>query len=181
MSVLRPGKQPSSEAKEQYDADRELAGQYVQLRAGAERAEQELHDTRVRGRTLEELRERNESLDHALGAALQAAVAGERSAMGMRGYDDRLARRRAKQREDVRLWTAEVSMLRTVRERFRLQGMSRTGMLVPTHVQVGTHAMSSPSVPGAEPGMPDDVEQELDEPRVGVDLDRKVGQQPTQS
>lgn len=168
----------SQEAVEQCAADRELAAKYAQLRSGAALAERELRQAQAADRPFAEIRKRNEGLDHALGAALRAAVAGERAARGARAYDDRIAARRARVRDEVRRWTSEVSMLRTVREAYRLEAMSRTGTLLPTHVQVGAHAMSSPSVPGAEPGQPDDVAAQLDEPRIGVDLDEAVGGHP---
>lgn len=168
----------SQEAEEQCAADRERAANYRQLRSGAALAERELRQAQARDRPLAEIRERNESLDHALGAALEAALAGERAARGPKAYDDRIAARRAQVRDDVRRWIGEVSMLRTAREAYRFEAMSRTGTLLPTHVQVGAHAMSSPSVPGAEPGQPDDVAEQLDEPRVGVDLDAAIGGRP---
>lgn len=168
----------SKEAVEQCAADRELAATYAQLRSGAALAERELRQAQAGDRPLAEIRERLEALDHAVGAALKAALAGERAASGPNAYEDRIAARRARVRDDVRRWTGEVSMLRTVRETFRLEGMSRTGTLLPTHVQVGAYAMSSPPVPGAEPGQPDDVGEQLDEPRIGVDLDEAVGGRP---
>lgn len=176
MGFLRRASSP--EAMERYDSDKELAGRYEQLRSGAAAAERTLREAQVRGRPLEEVRQRNEALDHAIGAALKAALAGERAAMGPKAYDDRIARRRAAVRDDVRLWTAEVASLRTIRERFRLEAMSRTGTLLPTYVQVGSYAMSSPSVPGAEPGQPDYEAEEHPGPRIGVDLDEVVGDQP---
>lgn len=168
----------SAEAKQRYESDRELAGRYTELLSTAARAERELRDAQAWHRPLAEIRERNESLDDALEAALAAALAGERAAMGLPAYDDRIARRRATVRNDVRRWTGEVSKLRTIRETFRLEAMSRTGTLIPHYVQPGSHAMSSAPVPGAEPGQPDDAAEHLPGPRIGVDLDDTVGERP---
>lgn len=175
---MRFGRRADTESTEQYASDRELAGSYPQLRAGAARAERDLHDAQERRRPLAEIRRRGEALDYALGAALKAALAGERAAMGPRAYDDRIARRRASVRDDVRRWTGEISRLRTYREEFRMEALSRTGTLIPNHVQVGSHATSSAPFTGAEPGQPDDAEEALAEPRIGVDLDTAVGEQP---
>lgn len=179
MGLLRrAGARVNAQTMQQYDADRELAGRYAELLSGAEAAERELRDAQARRRPLAEVRNRNEALDHALGAALKAALAGEGVTMGPQAYEDRIARRRAQARDDVCRWTAEVSRLRTAREKFRLEAMGRTGTLLPSHVQVGSHTMSSVRVPGAEPGQSDDAAEELDEPRVGVDLDETVGERP---
>lgn len=177
MSLRLPGrgKTAGSGAMERLRSDRELASQYARLRDGAALAERQLRDAQRRQRPLSEIRDRNEALDHHLGAALEAALAGQRAAMGIQAYDDRIARRKAMVRDDVRRWTGEISRLRTVRETFRLEAMGRTGTLVPGHVQIGTHAMLEPDAPGAEPGQPDDAAEHVDKPRVGVDLDDQIG------
>lgn len=174
--LRRPSKRASDEAMERYHADRKLAESYAQLRSGAELAERELRDAQAQRRPLVEIRDLNEALDHALGAALKAALAGQWATMGPKAYEDRIAHRRAMVRDDVRRWLREVSMLRTVRERFRLEAMSRTGTLVPNAVQLRTHAMSSPDVPVAESGLSVREAEELGRPPVGVDLDHVAGE-----
>lgn len=180
MSFLRRirERRASSEAMEQYESDRKLAARYSELLSIAGSVERELRSAQAQRRPFAEVRAHNEALDQALADALATALAGERAAKGPLAYDDRIARRRAAVREDVRRWTGEVSVLRTARETFRLEGMSRTGTLIPNYALIGSHAMSSPPIPGVEPGQPDDAPAALDEPRVGVDLDEAVGEHP---
>lgn len=174
--LRRRSNRASAEAMRQHRADRELAEDYPRLRSGAEQGEQELRDAQAQGQPMIDIRNRNEALDQALGAALEAALAGERAAMGPKAYDDRNARRRAEVRDEVRRWAREVSWLRTVRERYRLAAMSRSGTLIPDTVQLRTHAMSSTGVPDAASGLPEQAAAQLDRPPVGVDLDQTVGE-----
>lgn len=117
----------SGQARERYASDQELAARFRGLRADANRAESELRRAQHERRPPEELRERFTVLDRALAAVLSAAEAGERVAMGPRAYDDRIARRKALARDEVRHWTDEVDRLRTARETFRLEAMGTTG------------------------------------------------------
>lgn len=174
--LRRPSKRVSDQTMKQYQADRELADDYGRLRSEAQLAEQALRDAQPQGRSMVEVRERNEALDRALGAALEAALAGERVAMGPKACEDRIARRRAEVRDDVRRWAGEVSKLRTARERYRLAAMSRAGTLIPDTVRMRTHAMSSAGVPDAASGLPEEAAAKLDRPLVGVDLDQTVGE-----
>ena len=56
---------------------------------------------------------------------MRAAYAAERVAIGPRGYDDRIYRRKAKATSPVRVWSAEAERLLTLRESHRLTGIPR--------------------------------------------------------
>lgn len=96
--------------------------------------------------------------------------------MGPATYDDRIAARKALARADVRVWTDEADRLRTLRETYRLEAMGRAGTLVPSHVEVGTYAVLGPHLPGVDMAHAGREGEELAEPRIGIDLDRQVGQ-----
>ena len=112
------GRRVSKDVAELYEADRRLAAEYEERLAAAAEAERALRELTV-------------AFDKALTAALAAAEASERVAMGPRTYaTDRqdpktrraaeIARRKAKARPSVRPWTDEVDRLRTAREAHRL-------------------------------------------------------------
>jgi hypothetical protein len=56
---------------------------------------------------------------------MRAAFAAERAAIGPRGYDDRIYRRKAMATPPVRAWTMEAQRLLTLRESHRLTGIAR--------------------------------------------------------
>ncbi|HLV71606.1 hypothetical protein FHX41_2876 [Actinomadura hallensis] len=125
------GRRVSKDVAELYEADRRLAAEYEERLAAAAEAERALRDAQASGTTEKELRELTVAFDKALTAALAAAEASERVAMGPRTYaTDRqdpktrraaeIARRKAKARPSVRPWTDEVDRLRTAREAHRL-------------------------------------------------------------
>ena len=54
---------------------------------------------------------------------MRSAFAAQRAAIGPRGYDDRIYRRKAMARPDVHALTAEAERLLTLRESHRLNGI----------------------------------------------------------
>ncbi len=56
---------------------------------------------------------------------MRAAYAAERVAIGPRGYEDRIYRRKAKATPPVRAWSMEAERLLTLRESHRLTGIPR--------------------------------------------------------
>src|SRR5579875_328677 len=119
------GRHVSQEAEEQYAADVALAGKFDELLGEARAAEGKLRQAQTGGVTLTELRDLGKALDAALTEAMRAAFAAERAAIGPRGYDDRIFRRKAKATAAVKLWTAEAEALLTLREAHRLGGIVR--------------------------------------------------------
>lgn len=130
------GRRVSKDVAELYEADRRLAAEYEERLAAAAEAERALRDAQASGTTEKELRELTVAFDKALTAALAAAEASERVAMGPKVYateqQDAKARRaaeiayrRAKARPAVQPWTAEVDRLRTAREEHRLSYRTR--------------------------------------------------------
>ncbi|GAA3315591.1 hypothetical protein [Nonomuraea dietziae] len=84
-----------------------------------------LRELRAAGAPELELRAAGLHFDKALTDALRAAEAGQRATFGVKSYDDRLARRKAKATPKGAMWTAEVDRLRTLREANRLTGIPR--------------------------------------------------------
>jgi hypothetical protein len=116
--MRRPGRpQVSAEAEQRYQADVELAGQRDELLAAARAAEARFRHAQA---PIEEQYARAEELDAALTAAMRAAYAAQRAAIGPRGYDDRIYRRKAKAKPEVHALTAEAEHLLTLRETHRL-------------------------------------------------------------
>jgi hypothetical protein len=119
------GRHVSQEAEAQYAADAELAGKFNELLDEARAAEAKLRQAQASAAPLEEQHELAKALDAALTAVMRAAFAAERAAIGPRGYDDRIYRRKAKATAAVKLWTAEAEALLTLREAHRLGGIVR--------------------------------------------------------
>jgi hypothetical protein len=115
--------QVSSEAEQKHKADVALAGRSAGLLAAAKDAEDRFRQAQARRAPVSELRVLAEELDAALTAAMQAAYAAQRAAMGPRGYDDRIYRRKAKAKPKVHALTAEAERLLTLRETHRLNGI----------------------------------------------------------
>ncbi|MGH3322312.1 MAG: hypothetical protein ACRDN9_19500 [Streptosporangiaceae bacterium] len=160
----------TSAAKEHYAADRELADGYETLLADAADAEGTLGEAQAADRPYEEIAERSRDLDRALAAVVRAAEAAERVAVGIRGYNDSIYRRKRLAHESVLPWGLELRRLRTVREAYRLAAMGRTGTLVAGSVRVGNHATLTPHNESVGAGQPDDAAEGVGDPRIGVDL-----------
>ncbi|RAY11099.1 plectin [Actinomadura craniellae] len=122
------GRRTSKDVEERIAADRELAAAYRDRLAAATAAEDALRSAQRESRPAAELTELSLGFDRALRAALLAAEAAERVAIGPAGYEPadpradtarrraEIARRKAKARSEVRPWTDEVDRLRTARE-----------------------------------------------------------------
>ncbi len=119
----------SAEAQQKYQADQELAATFDDLLSQAQTAEQELRAAEAARAAAERYRLARK-LDAALTEAMRAAYATERAAIGPRGYDDWIYRRKAKATSAVRLWTAEAERLLTLRESHRLTGIPRAPVVL---------------------------------------------------
>jgi hypothetical protein len=115
----------SQEAEAEHAADVDLAGKFNELLEAARTAEAALRQAQVTGTPLTALRERGKDFDAALTAVMRSAFAAERAAIGPRGYEDRIYRRKAKATPAVKVWTAEAEALLTLREAHRLGGIAR--------------------------------------------------------
>jgi hypothetical protein len=123
--VIPRRKPVSADAQRKHRADEELAGRFEELLAGARDTEQELRDAEAAGAPLTERHRLAKQLDGALTEAMRAAYAAERVAIGPRGYDDRIYRRKARATPPVRARSAEAERLLTLRESHRLTGIPR--------------------------------------------------------
>lgn len=139
------GHRVSKDVAGPYEADRALAGEYRDRLAAARDAERALRaaqaENRDENRDPAELRSLSAAFDRALVAAIEAAEASERIAMGPKVYATdaqdakarraaEIARRKAKARPAVRPWTAEVDRLRTAREAHKLSYRTRPAVAV---------------------------------------------------
>jgi hypothetical protein len=120
---VRKRHEVSTEALNQHAQDVALAAKFNELLEAARQAELELRQAQARAVALPERRRLALELDEALTAAMRAAFAAQRAAIGPRGYDDRIYRRKAKARPDVHALTAEAERLLTLRETHRLNGI----------------------------------------------------------
>ena len=114
---------PSSEAEQQYKADAALAARRNELLEAAREAEDRLRQAQARHAPVTELHSLAEELDAALTAAVRAAYAARRAAIGPLGYDDRIYRRKAMAKSHVHALTAEAEHLLTLRENHRLNNI----------------------------------------------------------
>ncbi|MFC5814879.1 hypothetical protein [Nonomuraea harbinensis] len=130
MAFFRP--RVSREAEVRYHADLEISKRYPELLGRAREAEQVLRDLRAADADEIELRAAGRALDKELTEALRAAEAGQRAAFGVKSYDDRIARRKAKATPKGATWTMEVEQLRTLREENRMWGIPRVPRPVPS-------------------------------------------------
>jgi hypothetical protein len=119
------GHHASQEAEAQHAADVDLAGKFSELLEAARTSEAALRQAQATGAPLAAQRERGKDFDAALTAVMQSAFAAERAAIGPRGYDDRIYRRKAKATSAVKVWTSEAEALLTLREAHRLGGIVR--------------------------------------------------------
>jgi len=119
------GHQVSQEAEEKHAADVGLAWKFSELLEAARAAEGRLRQAQARQAPLEEQQELGKTFDAALTEAMQAAYAAQRAAIGPRGYDDWIFRRKAMAKTPVKLWRSEADALLTLREAHRLGGIVR--------------------------------------------------------
>jgi hypothetical protein len=117
------GRRVSQEAEERHAADVALSAKFGDLLDAARRAETELREAQSNRAPLADQHQLGEALDAALTEAMRAAYAAERAAIGPRGYDDRIYRRKALATSEVKAWTAEADALLTMREAHRLGGI----------------------------------------------------------
>jgi len=123
--VIAKRKTVSEEAAAKHAADVALAGQFDELLAAARADEDALLSAQADGSSLAEQNQLGKRLDASLTAVMRAAFAAERAAIGPRGYDDRIYRRKAMATTPVRSWTMEAQRLLTMRESHRLTGIAR--------------------------------------------------------
>ncbi|MFG1707314.1 hypothetical protein ACFLIM_29360 [Nonomuraea sp. M3C6] len=129
MAFFRP--RVSREAEVRYHADQEISKGFPELLEKARQAEQTLQELRAASADETELLAAGLAFDRALTDALRAAESGQRATFGVKAYDDRIARRKAKATPAGAMWTAEVERLRTLREDNRMWGIPRIPRLVP--------------------------------------------------
>ena len=123
--MIAKRKTVSEDAAAKHTADVALAGQFDELLAAARADEDALRSAQADGSSLTELHQLGKRLDDSLTAVMRAAFAAERAAIGPRGYDDRIYRRKAMATTPVRTWTMEAQRLLTMRESHRLTGIAR--------------------------------------------------------
>ena len=123
--MIAKRKTVTDEAAAKHAADVALAGQFDELLAAARADEDALRSAQADGSSLTELHQLGKRLDDSLTAVMRAAFAAERAAIGPRGYDDRIYRRKAMATTPVRTWTMEAQRLLTMRESHRLTGIAR--------------------------------------------------------
>ncbi|MFC4007073.1 hypothetical protein ACFOY2_07575 [Nonomuraea purpurea] len=129
MAFFRP--RVSREAEVRYHADQEISKSYPELLDKARQTEQTLRELRAAAADEIELLAAGRAFDAALTDALRAAEAGQRATFGVKAYDDRIARRKAKARPDGARWTSEVDRLRTLREENRMWGIPQVPRPIP--------------------------------------------------
>ena len=115
----------SEEAGAKHAADVAQAEQFDDLLERARADEDALRSAQADASSLAELHQLGKRLDDSLTAVMRAAFAAERAAIGPRGYDDRIYRRKAMATTPVRAWTMEAQRLLTLRESHRLTGIAR--------------------------------------------------------
>jgi hypothetical protein len=120
---VKKRQQVSNEALSKHAEDVALAGKFDDLFEDARQAEIKLREAQARHAPLTEQRPLAVALDSALTAVMRAAYAAQRAEIGPRGYDDRIYRRKAMARPEVRALTAEAERLLTLRENHRLNGI----------------------------------------------------------
>ena len=123
--MIAKRKTVSEEAAAKHAADVALAGQFDDLLTEARADEDALRSAQADGSSLAELHLLGKRLDGSLTAVMRSAFAAERAAIGPRGYDDRIYRRKAMATTPVRAWTMEAQRLLTMRESHRLTGIVR--------------------------------------------------------
>ncbi|WP_017590070.1 hypothetical protein [Nocardiopsis ganjiahuensis] len=120
---MRLAKQDRTKAREDLAQDRERADRLPDLLRRVAEAEQALDRAREQGAPVEELHELGLELDAALTEATRAAYARERVLIGVKGYADRLQRRKRLARPEIKQATQVAEQLLTAREAHRLHGI----------------------------------------------------------
>lgn len=174
--VLRRNRVPD-DVRDRYTDDRQSAERYGEVLDRARAAERRLVTAQNDRRPYAEIRQAMHELQDVLAEALAVAEAGQRAALGPAAYTDRIAARKALAKPAGRWWTDEVDRLRTLRERYRLEAMRRTGTLVPSHVRVGTHAASGPHIAGVDMAEAAEGKPSTGGPRIGVDLRERTARE----
>jgi hypothetical protein len=119
------GRRVSQEAESKHAMDVALGNKFTELLEAARTAEAAFRLAQARGSPVNELRDLGKAFDRALTEAMQSAYAAQRAAIGARGYDDWIYRRKAMATHKVKVWTAEAEALLTLREAHRLGGIAR--------------------------------------------------------
>ncbi|MGP3931881.1 hypothetical protein [Nonomuraea sp. KM88] len=132
MAFFRP--RVSREAEVRFHADQEISRSFPELLEKAREAERTLRELQASAADEIELLAAGQALDRALTDTLRAAEAGQRATFGVKAYDDRIARRKAKATPAGAMWTAQVERLRTLREDNRMWGIPRVPRPVPATV-----------------------------------------------
>ncbi|GAA0990367.1 MULTISPECIES: hypothetical protein [Nocardiopsidaceae] len=122
-------KQSTTQARESLEADRERAARLPELLRGVAEAQEALDAVRGSGASVVEVHERGVALDEALTEAMRAAYAKERTLVGLKGYQDRIHRRKGLARPQVREATQTAETLLTAREAHRMHGIQRVPRL----------------------------------------------------
>lgn len=121
---MRKRHQVSNESLKQHAEDVALAAKFDDLLEAARKAELELRQAEATATTpATERRRLALAFDAALTAAMRAAYAAQRAEIGPRGYEDRIFRRKAMARSEVKALTGEAERLLTLRESHRLNGI----------------------------------------------------------
>jgi hypothetical protein len=115
----------SPEALREHAADVVLAASFDELLERAQDAEHAFREAQAAHASLTDQHRLGKDLDRALTEVMRAALAAERVAIGPRGYEDRIYRRKAKATPAVRAWIAEAERLLTLRESHQLTGIVR--------------------------------------------------------
>ena len=92
---VRGRPKPSSDAEQQYRDDVAYAARRADLLDAAGEAESQFRKGQARRAPVQEMRRLADDLDAALTEAMRSAYAARRAAIGPRGYDDRIYRRKA--------------------------------------------------------------------------------------
>ena len=116
-------KQDKEAARTHLAEDEERAERLPGLLRSVAEAERDLDGARQRNAPVEEVHERGMALDTALTEAMRAAYAHERTLVGVKGYTDRIHRRKRLARPKVREATLVAEELLTAREAHRLHGI----------------------------------------------------------
>ena len=120
---VRGRPKPSSDAEQQYRDDVAYAARRADLLDAAGEAESQFRKGQARRAPVQEMRRLADDLDAALTEAMRSAYAARRAAIGPRGYDDRIYRRKAMAKPPVHALTAQAEHLLTLRETHRLNGI----------------------------------------------------------
>lgn len=130
-----------------HERDKQLAAQFDELEATALTALRRVDEAAATG-DLQRYREASAAADRALLAAAAAAVAAQRAAAGPRAYEDRIARRKAQARPEVRRWAHRSHELLTLRERLLLRTLATPGAVPIQTAHPADTAATGPRVAG---------------------------------